>query len=141
MPSISPASAASLRVFGATPRRRAALFRLSHGSAGRRWPEDRDLMMRPVRGDPLACPSIAVAGHQSIAVEDTGNQIIIGDEHQLADGRDDIAGHAVALSTAPLRQAQFSMDAANPMDQENDLGGFVIDIGDHLPDDGPRCAS
>ncbi|WP_292176116.1 hypothetical protein [Mesorhizobium sp.] len=110
--------------------------------AVRRWPEDRDLMMRPVRGDPLACPSIAVAGHQSIAVEDAGNQIIIGDEHQLADGRDDIAGRAVALSTAPLRQAQFSMDAANPMDQENDLAGFVIDIGDHLPDDGnERCAS
>lgn len=96
--------------------------------------------MRPVRGDPLACPSIAVAVHQSIAVEDAGNQIIIGDEHQLADGRDDIAGHAVALSTAPLRQAQFSMDAANPMDQENDLGGFVIDIGDHLPDDGTNDA-
>lgn len=89
--------------------------------AVRRWPEDRDLMMRPVCGDPFACPSIAVAGHQSIAVEDAGNQIIIGDEHQLADGRDDIAGRAVALSTAPLWQAQFSMDAANPMDQENDI--------------------
>ncbi|WP_292615585.1 hypothetical protein [Mesorhizobium sp.] len=88
--------------------------------AVRRWPEDRDLV-RPVRGDPFVCPAIAVAGHQPIAVEDTGNQIITGDEHQLADGRDDIAGRAVALSTAPLRQAQFSMDAANPMDQENDL--------------------
>ncbi|MER8602128.1 hypothetical protein NKH09_30685 [Mesorhizobium sp. M1339] len=86
-----------------------------------RWPEDRDRMMRPVRGDPFAGPSIAVAGHQSIAVEDAGNQIIIGDEHQLADGRDDVAGRAVALSTAPLRQAQFSMDATNPMDQENYL--------------------
>ncbi|ANT54601.1 hypothetical protein MEA186_31721 [Mesorhizobium amorphae CCNWGS0123] len=63
-----------------------------------RRPEDRDLMMRPVRGDPFACPSIATAGHQSIAVEDAGNQIIIGDEHQLADGRDDVAGRAVALN-------------------------------------------
>ncbi|WP_143744506.1 hypothetical protein [Mesorhizobium prunaredense] len=41
-------------------------------------------------------------------------QIIIGDEHQLAEGHDDIAGRAVALSTAPLREAQLSMNAANP---------------------------
>src|ERR1700730_3666296 len=30
-----------------------------------RRPKDRDLMMRPQRGDPLPCPAIAVAGHQA----------------------------------------------------------------------------
>src|SRR4030081_78947 len=45
-----------------------------------RRPKDRDLMMRPERGDPLPCPAIAVAGHQAVPVEDAGDQIIIGDE-------------------------------------------------------------
>ena len=52
----------------------------------RRRPEDRDLVMRPERGDPLTCPAIAVAGQQAVPVEDAGNQIIIGDENQLPDG-------------------------------------------------------
>src|SRR5258708_3780145 len=50
-----------------------------------RRPKDRDLMMRPKRGDPLPCPAIAVAGHQAVPVEDAGNQSIIGDQNQLAD--------------------------------------------------------
>ena len=40
----------------------------------RRRPKDRDLMMRPERGDPIPCPAIAVAGDQAIPVEDAGNQ-------------------------------------------------------------------
>ena len=103
-------------------------------------PEDWNLVMRPEGSDPLACPSIAVAGHQSIPVEDAGNQIIIGNEHQLVDGRYDVGGGTVALSSASLRQAQFSMDAAKPMNQENDLGRCIIDIGDHLVDDGAHDA-
>jgi hypothetical protein len=43
---------------------------------------------------------------------------------------DDIGGSAVALSAAPLRQAKFGMGATNPMDQQDDLGGFIVDIGD-----------
>src|SRR5882724_3421148 len=72
----------------------------------RRRPKDRDLMMRPERGDPLPCPAIAVAGHQAVPVEDAG-------EH--------VGGDAVALSAAAPRQAQFGMNAAHPMGQENDL--------------------
>src|SRR3954464_69828 len=68
-----------------------------------RWPEDRDLLIRPERGHPLAGPAIAVAGHQAVSIEDAGNQIIIGDEHQLPYGCDDVAGGAVALSSATLR--------------------------------------
>ena len=78
-------------------------------------------MMRPERGDPIPCPAIAVAGDQAIPVEDAGNQIIIGDENQLADGGEDVGGDTVALSAATPRQAQFGMNAANPMGQENDL--------------------
>lgn len=105
----------------------------------RRWAEDRDFVIRPERGDPPAGPAIA-AGHQPVPVEDAGDQIIIGDEHQLPNRRDDIGGDAVALPSASLRQAQFSMDAANPMDQENNLGGCIIDIGDHLVDDSAHDA-
>lgn len=35
-------------------------------------PEDRDLVMRPVCGDPLPCPAIAMPGHQAVAVENAG---------------------------------------------------------------------
>src|ERR1700737_326424 len=76
-----------------------------------RRPKDRDLMMRPERGDPLPCPAIAVAGHQ----------IIIGDENQLADGGEHVGGDAAALSAAAPWQAQFGVNAADPMGQENDL--------------------
>lgn len=77
--------------------------------------------MRPERSDPLPCPAIAVAGHQAIPVEDAGNQVIIGDENQLPDGGQDVGRSAVALSAPPPRQAKFGVDAANPMNQENDL--------------------
>jgi hypothetical protein len=43
-----------------------------------------------------------VAGHQAVPVEDAGNQIIIGDENQLADGGEHVGGDAVALSAAAL---------------------------------------
>src|SRR3984893_18542022 len=101
-----------------------------------RRPKDRDLMMRPERGDPLPCPAIAVAGHQAVPGEDAGDQVIIGDENKLAGGGGHVGGDAVALSWAAPRQAQFGMNAADPMGQENDLWRFVIDIGDHLVDDG-----
>jgi hypothetical protein len=106
----------------------------------RRWPEDRDFVMRPEGSDSLACPSIAVAGHQPVPVQDAGNQIIVGDQHQLADSRDVLGRGAVALPTTSLRQAQFRVDAANPMDQEHDLRCCIVDIGDHLVDDGTHDA-
>src|SRR6266446_5593724 len=87
----------------------------------RRRPKDRDLMMRPERGDPLPCPAIAVAGHQAVPVEDAGDQIVIDYENQLADGGEHVGGDAVALSAAAPRQAQFGMNAAHPMGQENNL--------------------
>src|SRR5258706_13479179 len=80
-----------------------------------RPPKDRDLMMRPERADPLPCPAIAVAGHQAAPVEDAGNQIIIGDENQLADGGQHVGGDAVELSAAAPRHGQVGFEAADPM--------------------------
>src|SRR4030081_3106737 len=86
-----------------------------------RRPKNRDLMMRPERADPLPCPAIAVAGHQAVPVEDAGDQLVVGDENQLADGGGPGGGDAVALPGATPRQARFGMHGANPMGQENDL--------------------
>ena len=36
---------------------------------------------------------------------------------------------------ASLRQAQFGVDASNPMDDEDDLRGSIIEIGDHFIDE------
>jgi hypothetical protein len=93
----------------------------------RRRPKDRDRMMRPERADPLPCPAIAVAGHQAVPVEDAGDQIIIGDENQLADGGED----AVALSAATPRQAQFGMNACpcrkpHPVGIDRESGDAVV---------------
>src|ERR1700692_2061537 len=86
-----------------------------------RRPKNRDLMMGPEGGDPLPCPAMAVAGHQAVPVEDAGDQVIIGDENQLADGGEHVGGDAVALSAAAPRQAQVGMDGAGPMGVEDDL--------------------
>ena len=98
----------------------------------RRRPEDRNLVMRPVRRDPFARPAIAMPGHQAVAVENAGNQIVADDQYQFPHGGDDVGGGAVALSAAPLRQAQFGVNPADPVDQQDDLGGFVINIGDMM---------
>lgn len=60
---------------------------------------------RPVCGDPLPCPAIAMPGHQAVAVENAGNQVVAGDQRQLPDGRDDLCGGAVVLSTPALWHA------------------------------------
>ena len=56
------------------------LGRLEHG----------DAVVRAHRRDALAGPAIAVAGLQAIAVEDAGDQIVAGDQHQLTHGCDDV---------------------------------------------------
>ena len=84
--------------------------------------EHRDAVVRPHRGDALAGPAIAVAGLEAVAVEDAGDQIVIGDQHQLAHGCDDVGRCAVALPAPALGQADLAVDAADPVDNENDLG-------------------
>ena len=136
MPSIFPAWAASLSVFGVTPSTFAALLRLSHGSmlsgCGRKtgilWC-DRSAVTRS-RVQRLPCPVTRPFRLRMPAIK-----IIIGNEHQVPDGRDDIGGGTVALAAAALRQAPFGMHPTDPMDQKHDLGCLIIDIGDHLVDE------
>ncbi len=42
--------------------------------------EHRNAMVRTQRGDALAGPAIAVAGFQSVAVEEASDQIVSGDQ-------------------------------------------------------------
>ena len=45
---------------------------------------DRNVVMRAQRGDALTRPAIAVACHQSVPVQDAGDEIVIGNQHQLS---------------------------------------------------------
>lgn len=55
-----------------------------------RCSEHWNLVVRPERSDAFARPAIAVAGHQTVPVEDAGDQIVIGDSDELSHGGEDI---------------------------------------------------
>src|SRR5690606_5540893 len=96
----------------------------------------RGLVMRAQGGDALTCPPIAMAGQQAVSIEDAGNQVIGGDEREVANRGYDLGSGAVALSSAPLGQTKLGMYAADPVGQQNDLGGLIIEIGNNFVDDG-----
>jgi hypothetical protein len=96
--------------------------------------EHRDPVVRPQGGDALAGPAVAVARLEAVAVEQTCDQIIAGDEHQSAHRVKDVGGRAVALSAPALWQPHLAVCATDPMHDNHDLGRFVIDIGDDLVD-------
>ena len=75
-----------------------------------------------------------MAGFEAIAVEKAGDQIVAGDQRQLGYGRDDVSGCAVALSAPALGQPDLAVNAACPVDDDNDLGSIVVDIGHDLLD-------
>src|ERR1700739_4080045 len=79
---------------------------------------------------------MAVARLEAVAVEEAGNKIVAGDQHQLTHGLDDISRSAVALSAPTLGQAQLAVGATHPVDDENDLGRHLVDIGHDLMDEG-----
>src|SRR5260221_12420179 len=95
-----------------------------------------DVVIRAHRCDALAGPTIAVARLEAVAVEKSGNQIVAGDQHQLTHGLNDIGRGAVALSAPALRQAQLAGGATHPVDDENELGRRLVDIGHNLMDEG-----
>ena len=66
---------------------------------------DGDAVMGAQRGDTLARPAIAIAGHQPIPVQDAGDEIVVGDQHQLAYGGNHIGRGAGALPAPPPGQA------------------------------------
>jgi hypothetical protein len=49
---------------------------------------------------------------------------------------DNVGGSAVALSAPALRHAQLAVGATHPVDDENDLGRRVVDIGHDLMNEG-----
>jgi hypothetical protein len=88
----------------------------------------------------LAAPAIAVAREQLAAVQNARNEIVIGDAHQQPDSSDDVGRGAIALAASSSRQTNLGVHAAHPMNDENDLGRVVVDIGDDLLDDSPHDA-
>jgi len=77
-----------------------------------------------------------MARHQPVSVQDACDEIVIGDQHQLAYRGNHIGRGAVALPTPPSGQVHLAVNAADPMHDQNDLARFRIDIGDHLVNDG-----
>lgn len=62
-----------------------------------------------------------MASQQAVSVEDASNHIVGGDEDELTHRRDNFGCGAVALASTPLGQAQLGMNAADPVDQKDDL--------------------
>src|SRR3984893_8765063 len=98
--------------------------------------EYRDVGVEAEGCDALAGPAIAVARLEAVAVEEAGNQIVAGDQHQLTHGLDNISRSAVALSAPTLGQAQLAVGTTHPVDDENDLGRRLVDIGHDFMDEG-----
>jgi hypothetical protein len=100
----------------------------------------RNAVMRPQGSDAFARPSIAMACDKAIPVEDAGDKVVIGDQHELPNCGNHIGWGAVALAAAASGQAHLAVDAADPVDHENDLGRLGVNIGHHFLDDGSHDA-
>ena len=98
------------------------------------WLVHWNAVMRTQRGDALTRPAVAMTRDEAIPVEDAGNDIIIGDQHELANSGNHIGCSVITLTTTAFGQAHLAVDAAIPMDHENDLGRLGVDIGHHLLD-------
>src|SRR5579859_41368 len=93
---------------------------------------NRDLVVRSQCRHAFSCPTIAVTGRELVAIEDASNQVIRGDPDQQPDRCDDILRGSVPLTAPTPRQTQFTMNAAGPVNQQDDLAGLSIDVGDDL---------
>jgi hypothetical protein len=68
------------------------------------WLVHWNAVMRAQRGDTLTCPAVAMTRDEAIPVEDAGDDIIIGDQHELANSGNHIGCGAVALTAAASGQ-------------------------------------
>ena len=96
--------------------------------------------MRSQRANAFAVPAVAIAGKQPVSVQDAGNDIVVRNQSELLDGFDDVRRRAVALAAPSSRQAQFGMDTTDPVNDQYNLAGVGIDVGDHLVNEGPYNA-
>src|SRR4029077_19598911 len=55
------------------------------------WFVNWNAVVRPQRRDAFASPAIAMAGDEAVAVEGASDQIVVGDQDQLAGSGDDVA--------------------------------------------------
>ena len=104
------------------------------------WLVHRNAVMRAQGGDALTRPTVAMAREEAVPVEDASDEVIVGDQHELANSGHDIGRGAVALTATPPGQTHFAVDAAAPVDHEHDLGRFGVDVGHHLLDHGAHDA-
>jgi hypothetical protein len=81
-----------------------------------------------------------VTRHKPVPVQDAGDEIIIGDQYELANGGDHVSRSAVALTSAASWQTHLAVDTAHPVDDEDYLGRLRVDIGHHFLDDGAHDA-
>ena len=72
---------------------------------------------------------------EAVPVEDASDDVIVGDQHELANRSDHVGRGAVALTSAASEQTHLAVDAAGPMHHEHDLGRLGVDVGHHLLND------
>src|SRR3712207_6852897 len=96
----------------------------------------RNPVVRPQRRHALAGPAVPMAGPQPVPVQQARDEVVARVENELADGSDDVGRGAVALAPPAPRQPQFRVDAAHPVDQQHDLAGRFVEVGDDLLDQG-----
>jgi len=83
--------------------------------------------MRAQRGDAVTCPTVAMTRDEAIPLENASDDIIIGDQHELANSGNHIGCGAVVLTAAASGQTHLAMDATDPVDHESDLRHHVAD--------------
>lgn len=133
---------ADVTAFGGQPKRLRAHLKMRCGF-GQVEPLDipvlrrtmnRDLVVRPQCGHALSCPTVAMTGRELVAIEDASNQVIRGDPDQQPNRCDDVLPGGVPLTAPAPWQTQFSMNAAGPMNQQDDLASLSINVGNDLLD-------
>src|SRR5260370_32993672 len=89
---------------------------------------DWDLVMQPQRRHSFPGPAITMACGQLGAIEDAGDQFIIGDKNKLSNGGDDVLRGAVPLPPSPSREAQLRTNPTPPGEEQGNLPGFGAEI-------------
>jgi hypothetical protein len=91
----------------------------------------RDVMVGAERDHSFSRPAITTPREEPIPIQDVRQQIIRTDLRQHAHRFDDVLRRVRTTLTPPSSpQSQLRMDAAFPMDDQNDFAGVGIDIND-----------
>jgi hypothetical protein len=89
------------------------------------------------RADPVRRPGLALPGRHGHSVERGGDVLIRPAARHAANDRQGVVGGAACVfACAGLAQTQFRMLSALPVDDQDDLPGWLVDIDDNLVDEG-----